>query len=766
MVSIDHSPSNLAREKAQPQAQAPPELSIGQLGVNFLPDQHTTPSQGISNYTSPRSSFLGPKVPPREPLSTGIENGAADTLSEPIQERDGEMASLTISSPSLLFSCCDFSPSEARVPSLNDQQLDKKRELTGSAVIETSLFVSGTSGHEISPDTTHVEMVKSRSANTTRLFESTPEAQLLTPSIAPIRRAISKSVLPTLSPISAPSFSSKEIIVQGPSSLRDPLELVVRTRFLYDHQTREERINPVLLANLSLSCLRGNGISEEPALSAERLICDVMKGPRFASLIRNFGLLRPSLVNFVSQRRTLVDDKIRHLREDYVKIQEKWRSHCHKLDEQTKPSILKGETLPIGRATRRIVNLGDTVRSDLEMEQILASLESSDLSDPHYLSQHNLATIPDMISVKNGKVDYLFDDTCHRVENPAEYYAPEAGIHDWTEEEKKIFLDKYAAYPKQFGIIANCLPNKTSSQCVDYYYLHKKGLIDFRKVVSKFSSKRRRRGAGKRKGNALLTDIQKHDEEVYRDVGSNSISAPPLVSGRRGRKGREKEKEKGKGKGKDDKERGRMKEKEEKEREIEQEQEQENTEEREKEKTKGKEEDIKEKEEKALEEEEKASAEVKPDSERKVSARASNKRNAAQTQDKLSTDTPTPEPESKGRRKRVVAISSIVPIGETLSLNYGATEDTVVSSFSLDCPCVIHHAAADKELESRPAKRQKRVRKIKSAAIVADDSPSTEPEIKSLARASISLPTGTRVSSETFAQDKSRWPSQSIVIPS
>ena len=761
MVSTDHSPSNLAREKTQPQA--PPELSIGQLEVNFLPDRQITLSQGVGNYISARSSSLGPKVPPREPLSTGIENGAADTLSEPIQERDGELASLTISSPpSLLFPCCEFSPSKPRVPSLNDQQPDQKRELSGSAVIETPLSVSGKAGHEISPDATHVEMVKSQPANTTRLFESTPEVQLLTPSIAPIRRAISKNVLPTLS---VPSFSSKEIIVQGPSSLRDPLELVVRTRFLYDHQTREERADPVLLANLSLSCLCGNGISKEPAQSAERLICDVMKGPRFASLIRDFGLLRPSLVNFISQRRMLVDDKIRHLREDYVNIQEKWRNHCHKLDEQTKPSILKGETLPIGRATRRTVNLGDTVRSDLEMEQILASLESSDLSDPHYLSQHNLATIPDMISVKNGKVDYLFDDTCHRVENPTEYYASEADIHDWTEEEKKIFLDKYAAFPKQFGIIANCLPNKTSSQCVDYYYLHKKGLIDFRKVVSKFSSKRRR-GAGKRKGNALLTDIQKHDEEVYRDVGSNSIPAPPLVSGRRGRKGREKEKERGKGKGKDDKERERMKEKEEKEREIEKEQEQENTEEREKEKTKGKEEDIKEKEEKALEEEEKASAEAKPDSERKVPVRASNKRNAVHTQDNLSTDTPTPEPEIKGRRKRVVAISSIVPIGETLSLNYGATEDTAVSSFSLGCPCVTHRAVADKELESRPAKRQKRVRKIKSAAIVAGDPPSTEPEIKSSARASISLPTGIRVSSETFAQEKSRWPSQSIVIPS
>jgi hypothetical protein len=175
------------------------------------------------------------------------------------------------------------------------------------------------------------------------------------------------------------------------------------------------------------------------------------------------------------------------------------------------------------------------------MEQILASLESNDAMDPHYLSQHNLATISNMISVTNGKIDHVYDDTSHRVEDPAEYYAPHTGIHDWTEEEEKIFLDKYAAYPKQFGIIADYLPNKTSQQCVDYYYLHKKGFIDFRKVALKFCPKRRRRGAGKRKGNALLTDIQKHDEEVHR--GSASISAPP-TTGRRGRKPKEKEKEK------------------------------------------------------------------------------------------------------------------------------------------------------------------------------------------------------------------------------
>ncbi len=132
----------------------------------------------------------------------------------------------------------------------------------------------------------------------------------------------------------------------------------------------------------------------------------------------------------------------------------------------------------------------------------------------------NLAKIPDMISVTHGKVDYLFDDTSHFVENPEEYYAPHTGIDDWKDDEKAILLDKYAAFPKQFGIIGGAgdfLPNKTPAQCVDYYYLHKHKFIDFRKVVLQMApNKRKRRGMGKKKGNGLLVDIALHDMEVHR----------------------------------------------------------------------------------------------------------------------------------------------------------------------------------------------------------------------------------------------------------
>jgi hypothetical protein len=232
-------------------------------------------------------------------------------------------------------------------------------------------------------------------------------------------------------------------------------------------------------------------------------------------------------------RRSALNAKKERLQLEYQALHQRWRRHCDILNQQARP-VEPQENVPVsGRTTRRSTAMGDTVRSDLEMEQIIASLGYDEATDPNQLSTRNLAIIPDMISV-TGETQYTFDDTNHLVENPSDYYAPCTGIHDWTETEKETFLDKYAAFPKQFGLIAESLPNKTPSQCVDYYYLHKKRLIDFRRVVSQFApNKRRRRRTGKQKGNGLLSDIRQHDAEVNRDSDDSPSYIGRPTRGRR-----------------------------------------------------------------------------------------------------------------------------------------------------------------------------------------------------------------------------------------
>ena len=337
-----------------------------------------------------------------------------------------------------------------------------------------------------------------------------------------------------------PTFSSRPFPtpdeippLSDAKSKADALRIVVMTRLLCDHQSREERIDPVLMANLSIASPPEVHPTSNPAM----LLIKMATGQPLINRMTSFAATRPSIVMYLEQRQALVSDKIARLREEYLSLHENWVAHCTALNEQQKTLASEHEMQHGGRTTRRSTALTDAVRSDFEMEQIIASLGNDDATDPNHLSMRNLAKVPDMISVVNGKVNYLFDDTADRVENPSEYFAPDAGIDDWTEAEKKIYLDKFAAHPKQFGIIADALPNKTTGQCVDYYYLHKKRLIDFRKIVSQFApNKRKRRGMGKKKGNGLLADIAMHDAEVHRDLGSASASTPPVNRAPRGRR--------------------------------------------------------------------------------------------------------------------------------------------------------------------------------------------------------------------------------------
>ncbi|KAJ6576757.1 hypothetical protein B0H10DRAFT_936098 [Mycena sp. CBHHK59/15] len=238
-------------------------------------------------------------------------------------------------------------------------------------------------------------------------------------------------------------------------SIADALRTVVMTRLLRDHQPREERVNPVLMENLSIARppLDNNSVTQDKwieEISAKRF------NPKGDD---PFLAAKTWLCARFERRQASLSAKTQRLQMEYQALHQRWQRHCAYLNEQAKP--IETDNVPVsGRTTRRsAANLGDTVRSDLEMEQIIASLGYDEATDPNQLSARNLAVIPDMISVTGG-AQYFFDDTNHLVENPIEYYAPYTGIHDWTEPEKELFLDKYAAFPKQFGPLLNSFRTK------------------------------------------------------------------------------------------------------------------------------------------------------------------------------------------------------------------------------------------------------------------------------------------------------------------
>jgi len=314
----------------------------------------------------------------------------------------------------------------------------------------------------------------------------------------------------------------------------EALRITVMTRILRDHQSREARINPILVANRAIA----PPSEVHPTSTPTTLLDKMLNGLTSVSRLESAHKTRPMLVKYFAQRQAMVDDKTNKLREEYALLYERWAAHCTALNEQQRSLASEQENQPPLRTTRRSIAITDAVRSDFEMEQIIASLGNDDATDPIHLSIRNQARVPDMISVVNGKLDAVFDDRNDLVENPAEYYAPHTGIHDWTDAEKKTFMEKFGAFPKQFGVIADYLPNKSAAQCVEYYYLHKKMFIDFRRVISQYApNKRKRRGMGRKKGNGLLADIAMHDLEVHRGSGSASPStSAPALRASRGRR--------------------------------------------------------------------------------------------------------------------------------------------------------------------------------------------------------------------------------------
>lgn len=331
------------------------------------------------------------------------------------------------------------------------------------------------------------------------------------------------------------SPTNRSVLCQpADKSTREGVRFVLLKRLRCDRQSRTERVFPVLRANQVVSNLN---LSSPPG-NQNRRSAELIAANSSVRLATHEAI-RSSLVDRFVERQSEIVEKSRRLKAEYLVLHERWLEHCARLDEVQKTGISEESAAPSsGRTTRRSTAvMGDAVRSDLEMEQIIASLGVEELTDPSYLAIRNVAKIPDMVSVSEGFVPYLFDDTNNVVDDPSEFYGASSGQDYWTEEERDTFLNEFAAHPKQFGLIAQRLPNKTAAQCVTYYYLHKKQGVDFKKAVMQYGTSRRRKNgrASKQRGNALLADIRRHDDEVSR-ISPASLNEPvPSIGNKRKR---------------------------------------------------------------------------------------------------------------------------------------------------------------------------------------------------------------------------------------
>ncbi|GAA98431.1 uncharacterized protein L969DRAFT_94207 [Mixia osmundae IAM 14324] len=271
-------------------------------------------------------------------------------------------------------------------------------------------------------------------------------------------------------------------------------------------------------------------------------------------------ILRDALLEGLSRRMRRRCLQINSLRGDYKQLNKSWKSHCVRMEKHKVPlqntrgnlvapalaSAAVADSVPStveaapilgtplsagGRANRRAnaalsssFGYGDAARSEAEFLEILASLEHADMRDPTLRASRTTAVVPDMAlsSTEMGFLSLIDENAL--VIDPIAFY----GIRDpgpvWSPDEERIFAQNYAVFPKQFGKIAACLPDKTTQQCVLYYYRAKR-FVDFRALTDrrardgrKRKLKRRDRGATT-KGTSLLAGLgrSRADEEEDED---------------------------------------------------------------------------------------------------------------------------------------------------------------------------------------------------------------------------------------------------------
>ncbi|XVE75346.1 hypothetical protein DITRI_Ditri12bG0087000 [Diplodiscus trichospermus] len=170
----------------------------------------------------------------------------------------------------------------------------------------------------------------------------------------------------------------------------------------------------------------------------------------------------------------------------------------------------------------------------LEPNAEMINFASKLLLDSHVRLYRNALKMPALILDEKEKQVSRFICSNGLVEDPCAVEKERASMNPWTSEEKEVFMDKLAAFGKDFRKIASFLDHKTTADCVELYYKNHKSEC-FEKTKKLDLSKKRKASAN----TYLLTSGKKWSREfnaVSLDVlGAAYVIAAHAESGMRNR---------------------------------------------------------------------------------------------------------------------------------------------------------------------------------------------------------------------------------------
>ncbi|KAL3810278.1 hypothetical protein ACHAXA_008646, partial [Cyclostephanos tholiformis] len=145
------------------------------------------------------------------------------------------------------------------------------------------------------------------------------------------------------------------------------------------------------------------------------------------------------------------------------------------------------------RRPRRGISPGDVVRSDYEQEQIIAEIAAKEAMEKR-IKEGGCSLPRQRCWLENqlfaSHTDGFFGK---RVDDPFSDEEERRHVNIWSDMEKCIFLDRFLHHPKDFRKIASFLKNKSTKDCVKFYYNSKK-TVPYKHALKEFIQRKNRRG--------------------------------------------------------------------------------------------------------------------------------------------------------------------------------------------------------------------------------------------------------------------------------
>jgi len=136
---------------------------------------------------------------------------------------------------------------------------------------------------------------------------------------------------------------------------------------------------------------------------------------------------------------------------------------------------------------------GDVVRSEYEQEQIIAELTAKEAMEKRIA--HGGIRTPRQICKLERDLTAIYINTfeSQRTLDPLKESQQQSLSNVWTDMEKCIFLDRFLQHPKDFRKIASFLRNKSTKDCVAFYYDSKQS-VPYKVALKEHLMRRKRRG--------------------------------------------------------------------------------------------------------------------------------------------------------------------------------------------------------------------------------------------------------------------------------